>query len=112
MKHLLLVAVASFCLSSPAIAQSTDGRIIHNFSYVGMSGRPLAASNWRREFERVYRSGGLDAALPLAMKEALDGNAGAMTVVGLAYARGEGVGRDATAAATWFRKAAAHGDAT
>jgi TPR repeat protein len=114
MKRLSLIFAATISLSLTAAAQAQDGKIVHSFATDGPGafGIPFAEGSDRVELDRAYRSGGAEAVLPLAMKQAHDGSATAMRFLGLLYARGEGVQRDDDVAMTWFRKAAARGDAT
>ena len=110
----LLPALLAICASVPFAAEAQEYKIIHTYPEqgAGLYGVAFGDSGWQRDFDRSYRAGGAAAALPMAAREARDGNAVAMRILGLAYARGEGVNRDDRIAVGWFRKAAARGDAT
>ena len=60
----------------------------------------------------AYQEGRYPAALRLARPLADEGNAGAQSILGLLYYRGQGVQQDFATAATWLRKAADQDDAT
>jgi TPR repeat protein len=60
----------------------------------------------------TYKEGRYQTAMRLARPLAEQGDAHAQSLLGLLYYHGQGVQKDFTAAATWFRKAAEQGDAT
>jgi TPR repeat protein len=60
----------------------------------------------------TYKEGRYQTAMRLARPLAEQGDARAQSLLGLLYYHGQGVQKDFTAAATWFRKAAEQGDAT
>jgi TPR repeat protein len=108
------VLAVSFCLAFPSQAQAQDGTIVHSFTNDGAGPFPALGdyNDWWSRTARVYRAGGGAALLPLAEREARDGDAVAMRIIGILYARGDGVPRDDRRAVEWYRKAAARGDAT
>src|SRR6476469_3461283 len=110
-----ILPLLAICVSTPLAAQAQDYRIIHSYPTEGAGYYGVAfgvGADWQRQFDHSYQTQGAEAALPVAAREARDGNPVAMRLLGLAYARGEGVARDDEAAFAWFRKAAARGDAT
>ena len=110
-----ILPLLAICVSIPFAAQAQDYRIIHSYPTEGSGSYGVTfgvGADWQREFDRSYQREGAGAALPVAAREARDGNPVAMRLLGIAYARGEGVARDDEAAFAWFRKAAARGDAT
>jgi TPR repeat protein len=106
------VFAASFWIAFPAQAQ--DGTIVHSFTNDGGGPYPALGdyNDWWSRAAPVYYAGGGAALLPLAEREARDGDAVAMRIIGVLYARGDGIPRDDRRAVEWYRKAAARGDAT
>ena len=65
---------------------------------------------WCREAHQAYQKGRYAAALQLARPLAEQGDARAQFLLGLMYAKGQGVPQDPGEAAKWYRLAAEQGD--
>jgi TPR repeat protein len=100
------VLAASLYIAFPSHAQVITNNEAGPFPALGNY------NDWWSRAAPVYRAGGGAALLPLAEREARDGDAVAMRIIGILYASGDGVPRDDRRAVEWYRKAAARGDAT
>jgi uncharacterized protein len=81
-----------------------------SLSVLMLAGAPLTSA-WAGYDEGVvaYQRGRHDAAIKEFSDAAARGDARALRSLGLMHERGDGVPRDPTAAAEWYRKAIAHG---
>ncbi|HEX7970284.1 MAG TPA: tetratricopeptide repeat-containing serine protease family protein [Stellaceae bacterium] len=74
---------------------------------LGIAARPAAAS--AREAAESYNKGDFAGALRACQTDAQAGDPSCQSWLGVLYAEGKGVKRDATEAARWFRRAAEQG---